>query len=137
MFEAELEFIEALHRATMQKLVTWSIAGDDDTETFVGRVADQEISVELLSLPDERGAERLMYRVVGLKLWLRFSVGTEGYGLISDMLAETIHGWDAGRAGGLKRLAKATELVRSLHPDGDSAQPSVPSDANASRHLRG
>jgi hypothetical protein len=118
MFAAELDFVRALHNATMQKLVAWSIADNADREIFVALVADQEVTVELLSLPDKYGAERLMYRVNGLKVQFCFSVGTEGYGLISDMLSETIHGWSTGRAAAQKSLAKATELVRSLRPLG-------------------
>lgn len=133
---AEMEFLRVLHQATMQKAISWSIVDDDEHDLFVAAIDEDKITIELLYLPDPNGAERLLVRLVGLKTWLNYAVGTDGYNLIMEMLSETIFGWRQGRVGALKSLAKATARIRAFC--NSSAQPqSVQLDGSASGEVAG
>ena len=114
VYACEIEFIKALHFATLRKVIAWRVSDDDVDDMFTAYVGEQAITIEILYLPNESGAERLMYRVVGLGVWLRFAAGTEGFGYVGDMLSKSIDGWSAGQDAAIDAIVKATDAVCSL-----------------------
>ena len=114
--EAQIQFLESLHEASRQNVITWRIIEDDDRDAFEATVDGETLEVELLYVPGApgRGSERGFVRVSGLKTYFTYAVGTRGYDIILSMLSLHIHGWADGTAGSLKSLARATQRVRAL-----------------------
>jgi hypothetical protein len=111
-----LAFLEALQIATEQGAVTWRMVEDDERDLYEASVDGEAITVERLMLhsPRDGGGERVFVRVVGLKVWEVFAIGTVGYDMVMSMLSVNIFGWKDGHDGHIKSLRKATVRVRAL-----------------------
>jgi hypothetical protein len=114
--EAQINFLESLHEASRNNVITWRIVDDDDRDAFAATVDGETLEVELLYVPGApgHGSERGFVRVSGLKTYFTYAVGTRGYDIIMSMLSLHIFGWAEGTAGGLRSLARATQRVRAL-----------------------
>jgi hypothetical protein len=114
--EAQIEFLESLHEATRQNVITWRIVEDDDRDAWEAAVDGETLEVELLYVQGAPGRGSLggFLRVSGLKTDFTYAIGTRGYDIIMAMLSLHIFGWSEGNAGSLKRLAHATQRVRLL-----------------------
>ena len=122
MLDAEIKFLEALHKATELGAISWFIVRDEerdpneDRAIYAALVGDKRVEVELVNFMVAKGQsfEVVLARVSGLGVWFHVAVGTKGYDLVIGMLSMCVFGWSDGRRGGLKALQKATALVERL-----------------------
>lgn len=114
--EAQIEFLQSLHEASRQNVITWRILEDDERDAFEATVDGETLKVELLYVSGApgRGSERGFVRVSGLEICFTYAVGTPAYNIIMSMLSLHIHGWAEGTAGSLKGLVRATQRIRAL-----------------------
>ncbi len=117
MIDAELRLLAALHEATRLGAVRWRVDTDDpERDVYRATVGGEPVEVEFVYVPvgDGKCAELLLVRVSGLGVYFQSAIGTPIYRAAEDMLELQVHGWADGRAGGQRRLAKATARVEAL-----------------------
>ena len=113
LHNSEIQFLEALYEATENHKIVWSIVEDEDRDLFHATLDGESINIELVYFEVATGGtfERLLAIISGLKVYIRASVGTPAYDIVSSMLSKNIPSWSQGRKGGINSLSKATSRI--------------------------
>lgn len=83
----ELEFIRALHNATLRSALEWRLGWDPEGNEWDATIDGDALSIKRFTLPDVNGVQPFMFRVTNNKTWFCCCAGTEGYSLILEMLS--------------------------------------------------
>ena len=111
MHDAELAFVEALHEATLRKVITWTSVADDDREISQALVDGDTVQIEFVYFPTATGGtfEKILATVSGMKTHFQVATGTRAYHILRNMLAP-----QQSCEGASKSLSKATARVQKL-----------------------
>ncbi len=119
LYNSELQFLEALYEATANNKIIWAIVDDDNREIFQTTIDSEVVQIEFIYFKDSTGetSESLIAIVSGLKVYIRTSVGTPAYNIVTNMLSINIIGWSQGLEKSKASLTKAASRVRKLVSD--------------------
>jgi hypothetical protein len=117
MQEMKTEFLRLLHSASEAGIVNWKLVKDEvrdpneDRTIYQGFIGDEPIEIELVSfqVAYEKSYEVLLARIIGLKAYIEVGVGTEGFTLVTEMIAHP-KSVDASK----KHMKTAVEKVQQL-----------------------
>jgi hypothetical protein len=122
MQEMKSEFIRLLHRASETGKINWKLEKEEerdpneDRTIYQGYIGNEPIEIELVSfqVAYEESYEVLLARISGLKTYIEVGVGTEGFSLVTEMIAHP-KSIEASEKQLKKAIEKVQHLLNSLH----------------------
>lgn len=107
--------IRELLSLTKQEKLQWA-KSVDKCDKFDASASGKHFYVEFIYLArtDEVGSDRTIARLSAFNLLFDYSIGTEGFDLLCEMLSPSDENWSEARRRGQKRFEDGMRFLQSL-----------------------